>query len=56
VLVSAGAMAAGVALLTGLVAWWPPDRGRALRWAGRLLAIGLAAGGVVLAIDGITDV
>jgi hypothetical protein len=55
-LVSAGAMAAGVALLTGLVAWWPPDRGRVLRWAGRLLAIGLVAGGVALTLDGITDV
>jgi hypothetical protein len=49
-------MAAGVALLTGLVAWWPPDRGRLLRWGGRLLAIGLVAGGVALTLDGITDV
>ena len=31
-------------------------RGRALRWAGRLLAAALVACGVVLAIDGVLDV
>jgi small neutral amino acid transporter SnatA (MarC family) len=58
VLVCAGAMVAGVALLTGLVARVPTDgsRGRALRWAGRLLAAGLVAGGVLLTVDGILDV
>ena len=58
VLVSAGAMAIGVALLAGLVAWWPVEgpRGRALRWAARLLAAGLVGCGVLLAIDGLLDV
>jgi small neutral amino acid transporter SnatA (MarC family) len=58
VLVSFGAMAAGVALLTGLVAGLPADgpRGRVLLWASRLLAAGLVAGGVILTVDGITDV
>jgi small neutral amino acid transporter SnatA (MarC family) len=58
VLVSAGAMAVGVALLTGLAAWWPAEgpRGRVLRWAGRLLAAGLVALGIVLAVDGVLDV
>jgi small neutral amino acid transporter SnatA (MarC family) len=58
VLVSAGAMALGVALLTALTAWWPAEgpRGRALRWAARLLGAGLVACGVLLAIDGILDV
>jgi small neutral amino acid transporter SnatA (MarC family) len=57
-LVSAGAMALGVALLTALTAWWPTEgpRGRALRWAGRLFGAGLVACGVLLAIDGILDV
>ena len=51
-------MAIGVALLTGLAAGWPTDGpgGRVLRWAGRLLAAGLVACGVLLAIDGILDV
>ncbi|MGZ5387946.1 MAG: hypothetical protein ACXWGS_11065 [Solirubrobacterales bacterium] len=58
VLVSAGAMATGIALLTGLVAWWPTEgsAGRVLRWAGRLLAAALVAGGVILTVDGIMDV
>ena len=58
VLVSAGAMVAGTALLTGLVAGWPTDGagGRGLRWAGRLMAAALVAGGVILTIDGVMDV
>ena len=57
-LVSVGAMVVGVALLTTLVARWParaPGR-RVLRWAGRLLAAGLVACGVILTIDGVLDV
>ena len=57
-LVSVGAMVVGVALLTALVARWPaegPGR-RVLRWAGRLLAAGLVACGVILTIDGVLDV
>ena len=58
VLVSVGAMAIGVALATGLAAGYPTEGpgGRVLRWAGRLLAAGLVASGVLLAIDGILDV
>ena len=58
VLVCAGAMAIGLALLTALAAGWPTEgpRGRVLRWAGRLLAAALVACGVILAIDGILDV
>ena len=58
VLVSAGAMATGVALLIGLVAGCPTEGtgGRVLRWAGRLLAAALVAGGVILTVDGIMDV
>ena len=58
VLVSAGAMATGVALLIGLVAGWPTEGpgGRVLRWAGRLLAAALVAGGVILTVDGVMDV
>lgn len=58
VLVSVGAMAAGVAVLTGLVAGVPPDgpRGRVLLWASRLLAAGLVAVGAILTVDGIMDV
>jgi len=58
VLVSAGAMAMGIALLTGLALAWPTDGpgGRVLRWAGRLLAAGLVASGVLLGVDGILDV
>ena len=57
-LVSVGAMAAGVGLLTGLTAWWPADgpKTRVLRWAGRLLAAGLIACGIVFIIDGVLDV
>jgi small neutral amino acid transporter SnatA (MarC family) len=58
VLVSAGAMAAGIALLTALTAGCPTEGtgGRLLRWAGRLLAALLVACGVVLAVDGVLDV
>jgi small neutral amino acid transporter SnatA (MarC family) len=58
VLVSAGAMAMGIALLAGLVVAWPIDGpgGRVLRWAGRLLAAGLVASGVLLAVNGVLDV
>jgi multiple antibiotic resistance protein len=58
VLVSAGAMAMGIALLTGLAVGWPTEGpgGRGLRWASRLLAAALVACGVILAIDGVLDV
>jgi small neutral amino acid transporter SnatA (MarC family) len=58
VLVGAGAMAMGVALLTGLAAGWPTEGpgGRVLRWAGRLLAAMLVACGVILTVDGVLDV
>jgi small neutral amino acid transporter SnatA (MarC family) len=58
VLVSAAAMATGTALLTALAAGWPTEGPgvRGLRWAGRLLAAGLVACGVILAIDGVLDV
>jgi small neutral amino acid transporter SnatA (MarC family) len=58
VLVSVGAIAIGVALMTGLAVRCPTDgpAGRVLRWAGRLLAAGLVASGVLLAIDGVLDV
>lgn len=58
VVVSVGAMALGVALLTGLAACWSTEgtRGRVLRWASRLLAVALVACGVILAIDGVLDV
>jgi small neutral amino acid transporter SnatA (MarC family) len=58
VLASAGAMALGVALLTGLAAAWPTEAsgGRVLRWAGRLLAALLVACGAILAVDGVLDV
>jgi small neutral amino acid transporter SnatA (MarC family) len=58
VLVSAGAMAIGIALLIGLAAGWPTEGpgGRVLRWAGRVLAAALVACGVVLAVDGVLDV
>jgi small neutral amino acid transporter SnatA (MarC family) len=54
VLVSAAAIAAGVALLVGVVAAVPTEgpRGRVLRWASRLLAAALVAGGVLLTVDG----
>jgi small neutral amino acid transporter SnatA (MarC family) len=58
VLLTAGAMALGIALLIGLTAAWSTEgsKGRALRWAGRLLAAGLVACGVLLTIDGVLDV
>jgi small neutral amino acid transporter SnatA (MarC family) len=58
VLVSALAMAMGIALLTGLAAGWSTEgpAGRGLRWAGRLLAAALVACGVVLLLDGVLDV
>ena len=58
VLVAVAAMAIGVALLTGLAARRPADGpgGSALRWAGRVLAAGLVAAGVLLGIDGILAV
>jgi small neutral amino acid transporter SnatA (MarC family) len=58
VLVCVGAMAIGIALLTGLAAAWPTQGpgGRVLRWVGRLLAAALVACGVILAIDGVLDV
>jgi small neutral amino acid transporter SnatA (MarC family) len=57
-LVSAGAMAVGIALLTGLTAGCPTDgaAGRAIRWASGLLAAGLVACGIVLTIEGVLDV
>jgi small neutral amino acid transporter SnatA (MarC family) len=58
VLVTAAAMAVGVALLTALTAAGPTEgpRGRVLRWAARLLAAGLVACGVILTIDGVLAV
>ncbi len=58
VLETAAAMAIGIALLIGLVARWPIEgpRGRALRWAARVLAVALVACGVVLAVDGVLAV
>jgi small neutral amino acid transporter SnatA (MarC family) len=58
VLVTVAAMFAAVALLTGLTAWCPTDGpgARALGWARRLLATGLIAAGVLLAVDGLLDV
>jgi small neutral amino acid transporter SnatA (MarC family) len=55
VAVTAAAMAVGVVVLAALADRAPPSGagGRALRWAGRLLAAGLVAAGVVLGIDGI---
>jgi hypothetical protein len=52
------AMAIGVGALAVLAAAPPPDatRARVLGWAARLLAAGLIAGGVFLAIAGILDV
>jgi small neutral amino acid transporter SnatA (MarC family) len=57
-LVAVGAMAVGVGLLTALAAAWPVDgpRGRVLRWVARLLAVGLVAIGVLLALDGVLAV
>jgi len=53
-----GAMTIGIAALGGVVAAEATDggRARALRWAARLLAAGLIAGGVTLVIHGVFDV
>jgi small neutral amino acid transporter SnatA (MarC family) len=58
VLVTAGAMAVGIAATTGLAVRWPAEgpAGRVLRWAGRVLAAGLVAAGILLSIDGVLDV
>jgi small neutral amino acid transporter SnatA (MarC family) len=58
VLVTAGAMAVGIAVTAGLAVRWPAEgpAGRVLRWAGRVLAAGLVAAGILLAIDGVLDV
>jgi hypothetical protein len=57
VLVSVGAMAMGIALLTGLAVGWPTrGPGRGLRWASLLLAAALVACVVILAVDGVLDV
>jgi small neutral amino acid transporter SnatA (MarC family) len=58
VLVSVAAMALGVGLMTALAARAPTEGsgGRVLRWAGRVLAAGLIAAGVLLAIDGVLAV
>jgi small neutral amino acid transporter SnatA (MarC family) len=58
VLVSVGAMAIGVAMLTGLAFSCPTDGpgGRAVRWASRVLAAALVACGVILAVNGVFDV
>jgi small neutral amino acid transporter SnatA (MarC family) len=57
-LVTAGAMVVGIALLVALVARWPVDgpRGRALRWAARVLSAALVACAVLLVVDGVLDV
>jgi hypothetical protein len=53
-----GALAVGVALLVALAARATREGpgGRALRWAARLLAVGLLACGVLLTIDGVLAV
>ena len=58
VLVSVGAMAVGVALLTALAARCPTAGpvGRVLRWAVSVLAVGLVTCGVLLAVDGVLSV
>jgi small neutral amino acid transporter SnatA (MarC family) len=58
VLLTAGAMALGIALLVGLTSAWSTEgtKGRALRWTGCLLGAGLVACGVLLTIDGVLDV
>ena len=57
-LASVVAMALGVTLMIALAVRCPTDGpgGRVLRWAARLLAAGLVASGVLLAIDGILAV
>ena len=58
VLVTVAALAVGIAVMTGLADRVPVQgpAGRALRWAARLLAAGLVAAGVLLAIDGVLGV
>jgi small neutral amino acid transporter SnatA (MarC family) len=58
VLVSVLTMAVAVTLMTGLAVRGSPDDvgGRVLHWASRLLAAGLMACGILLAIDGVLDV
>jgi small neutral amino acid transporter SnatA (MarC family) len=58
VLVSVGATAIGVALMSALAVRCPTDGAadRVLAWGGRLLAAGLVASGVLVGIDGILDV
>src|ERR671914_385599 len=57
-LLTAAAGALGVGLLTALTAAGTAGgpRARALRWAGRLLGVGLVACGAPLTIDGVLDV
>jgi small neutral amino acid transporter SnatA (MarC family) len=57
-LTAIGALAIGIALLTGLAARWPAEDPKlgVLRWASRLLAAALLAGGVILVVDGVLDV
>jgi small neutral amino acid transporter SnatA (MarC family) len=57
-LLTAAAMALGIAGLIGLTAAWSTEgpKGRVLRWASRLLGAGLVACGVLLTIDGVLDV
>jgi small neutral amino acid transporter SnatA (MarC family) len=57
-LVTVGAVVVGVAAMTGIAARCPVQGpvGRALRWAARVLAAGLVAAGVLLAIDGVLGV
>jgi small neutral amino acid transporter SnatA (MarC family) len=58
VAVSAAAVALGIVLLTALAAGWDPEgpAARVLRWASRVLAAALVAGGVLLAVDGVLAV
>jgi small neutral amino acid transporter SnatA (MarC family) len=58
VLLTAGAMVVGIALLTALTAVQATEgaQGRVLRWAVRLSGAGLVACGVLLTIDGVLDV
>ena len=58
VLPSIVAIAIGIAALAALTATDAAEDGRSrgLRWAARLLAAGLIAGGITLAIDGVFDV
>jgi small neutral amino acid transporter SnatA (MarC family) len=58
VLVAVAAMVLGVALMTALVSRVPTEGpgGRALRWAGRVVAAGLVVAGVLVGIDGVMAV